>query len=53
MGAKFSIRRDNVTPRRDALALSSADWPVFERICSRDIALYEAVLGHLRVKAGG
>ena len=51
MGATIATRRDNVTPRREATAISSADRPVFERICGRDIALYEATLAHLQATA--
>jgi hypothetical protein len=52
LGAAMQPRQANVTARREAHALSSADRPVFERIYGRDIALYDAVLAHLRVSAG-
>jgi hypothetical protein len=41
-------RKLNVTPRREAEALAEADKPMFERLFSRDIALYQAALTYLR-----
>jgi len=44
-------RKLNVTPHREADALTTADKPLFERLFGRDIALYQAVLVHLRQTA--
>ena len=43
LGVPVAMRRDNVTAHREATALKAADRPVFERVFSRDIAIYDAV----------
>lgn len=53
LGVTVHTEKKNVTPRREAHALNRVDRPLFERICSRDIALYEAVIAHLNIAADG
>jgi hypothetical protein len=43
LGTSVPARHDNTSARRDATALAAADRPRFERLCARDLALYEAV----------
>ena len=47
LGVQARPRKLNVTPQRVADALPAADKRLFERLFSRDIALYHAALAHL------
>jgi hypothetical protein len=55
LGRKFGVqvlpRKLNATRWKEADSLAAADKPLFERLFSKDIALYQAVLGHLRQTA--
>lgn len=43
LGTPVSMRRDNITPRKEATALSVSNRPIFKRVFGCDVILYNAV----------